>query len=102
MVHQSGRRLSERELRSAVGVVRSVRNTRRAGRWKDTAADHLHGPPLSALIEPQLARMSPQSLGLEGYEEMRAASGIVLLRYRVTRDGRLEARFPQETVGCDS
>jgi hypothetical protein len=35
---------------------------------------------LPPLIEPQLTGMSPQSLGLEGYEELSTASGIVFLR----------------------
>ena len=35
---------------------------------------------LPALIEPQLTGMSVQSLGLEGFEEVRTAQGIVFYR----------------------
>lgn len=35
---------------------------------------------LPAPIEPQLTGISPQSLGLEGYEEMQTVNGIVFVR----------------------
>ena len=83
-VYQRGRKLTEAELRSAVGVVgdvrihvvqtldgRSVLQAVCMGGSKDA---------LPALIEPQLTGMSVQSLGLEGFEEARTTEGIVFYR----------------------
>ena len=82
-VYQEGRRLSEAELRAAVCVVGDVRThvvqingkaVRQAICMGQTTAN------LPPLIEPQLTGISPLALGLEGYEEMRTASGIVFYR----------------------
>ncbi len=83
-VYQQGRKLSEPELRSAVGVVGDVRiHVVRAqdGRSvRQAICMALATEALPALIEPQLTGMSPLSLGLEGYEEARTPEGIVFYR----------------------
>jgi hypothetical protein len=82
-VFQQGRKLSEVELRAAVGVVGDVRTQvvhidgraiRQAVCMGQTTAS------LPPLIEPQLTGISPLALGLEGYEEVKTASGIVFYR----------------------
>ncbi len=83
-VYQQGRKLSERELRNAVGIVGDVRihverftdgrSVRKAVCFIGTTE------AIPALIEPQLTGISSLSLGLEGYEEMSTASGIVFVR----------------------
>ena len=89
-VYRQGRKLSEAELRAAVGVVgdlrtqivqidgRAVRQAVCMGGSKESL------PPL---IEPELTGISPLALGLEGYEEARTPGGIVFYRqgwwYRV-------------------
>jgi hypothetical protein len=43
----------------------------------------MHGPNTESLprrIEPELTGISPQALGLEGYEEVKTAVGIVFYR----------------------
>jgi hypothetical protein len=79
-VYQQGCKLSEAELRAAVGVVGDVR----------TQIVHIDGKEirqalcmggskesLPPLIEPQLTGISPLALGLEGYEEAQTPEGIV-------------------------
>ncbi len=82
-VYQEGRKLSERELREAEGVVGDVRThvvqingkaVRQAICMGQTTAN------LPPLIEPQLAGISPLALGLEGYEEVKTPNGIVCYR----------------------
>jgi len=82
-VYRHGRKLSERELREAEGVVvdvrtqvvqiegRAVRQAFCLGGSKESL------PPL---IEPQLTGISPLALGLEGYEEARTQDEIVFYR----------------------
>jgi hypothetical protein len=82
-VYQQGRKLSEAELRAAVGIVGDVR----------TQIVHIDGrairqavcmggskESLPPLIEPQLTGISPLALGLEGYEKAQTAEGIVFYR----------------------
>ncbi len=73
-VYQQGRKLTEAELRAAVGVVGDVRTQIVQINGKAIRQAVCMGgskKSLPPLIEPQLTGMSPQSLGLEGYEEMR-------------------------------
>src|SRR5580765_4369400 len=82
-VYQQGRKLSEKELRSAEGVVGDVRTQTVQINGRDVYQAICMGQTtynLPPLIEPQLTGISPLALGLEGYEEMRTASGIVFLR----------------------
>ena len=82
-VYQQGRKLSEAELRAAVGVVGDVRTQIVQINGKAVRQAVCMGgskESLPPLIEPQLTGISPLSLGLEGYEEMRTASGIVFYR----------------------
>ena len=82
-VYRQGRKLSEAELRAAVGVVGDVR----------TQIVHINGRPirqavcmggsmeaLPPLFEPHFTGMSPLALGLEGYEEVKTPEGIVCYR----------------------
>ena len=83
-VYQQGRKLSEVELRSPVGVVGDVRihvvQTRDGRSVRQAVCMGGSSQALPPLIEPQLTGISPQSLGLEGYEEMRTVGGIVFYR----------------------
>ena len=82
-VYQQGRKLTEAELRAAAGVVGDVRiHTVQVNGREIRQAVCMGGSKesLPPLIEPQLTGMSPQSLGLEGYEEALTAAGIVFYR----------------------
>ena len=82
-VYQQGRKLSEAELRAAVGIVGDVRlQTVQINGKAVLQAVCMGGSKesLPPLIEPQLTGLSPQSLGLEGYEEVKTADGIVFYR----------------------
>jgi hypothetical protein len=77
-VYQQGQKLTEAELRAAVGVLGDARTLvvqisgaaiRQAVRMGQTTAS------LPPLIEPQLTGISPLALGLEGYEEARTPRG---------------------------
>jgi len=80
-VYDRGRKLSELELRQAervegVCVYRPVLQP--DGRSvREAICFDLTREALPALLEPQLVGMSPQSIGLEGYEEAKTAAGIV-------------------------
>jgi hypothetical protein len=83
LVYDKGRKLSEAQLRSAPGVLGDVRThivqingkaVRQAICMGQTTAN------LPPLIEPQLTGISPLALGLEGYEEVKTAEGIVCYR----------------------
>jgi hypothetical protein len=82
-VYQQGRKLSEAELRAAVGVVGDVRTQIVQINGKAIRQAVCMGgskESLPPLIEPQLTGISPLALGLEGYEEISTASGIVFYR----------------------
>ena len=82
-VYQRGRKLSERELREAEGVVGDVRlqtvviNGRSIRQAVCMAGSKESLPPL---IEPQLTGISPLALGLEGYAAAKTPEGIVFYR----------------------
>jgi hypothetical protein len=82
-VYDKGRKLSESELRSAVGVVGDVRtqtvhiNVRDVDQAVCMGQTTANLPPL---VEPRLTGMSPLALGLEGYEEVKTPGGIVFYR----------------------
>jgi len=83
-VYHRGLKLSERELRTADGVLGDVRiqivqqPDGRSVREAICMGQTMHELP--RLLEPQLAGISTLALGLEGYEEARTASGIVFYR----------------------
>ncbi len=81
----STRKLSDRELRDAAGIVGDVRiHVERFTDGRSVRKAVCIGgttEALPALIKPELAGMSPLSLGLEGFEEIQTASGIVFLRW---------------------
>ena len=82
-VYQQGRKLSEAELRAAVGVVGDVRlQTVQINGREIRQAVCMGGSTesLPPLIEPQLTEISPLALGLEGYEEVKTPAGIVFYR----------------------
>jgi hypothetical protein len=82
-VYQQGRKLSEAELRTAVGVVGDVRTQTVQINGKALRQAVCMGgskESLPPLIEPQLTGISPLALGLEGYEEVKAPEGIVFYR----------------------
>lgn len=83
-VYQQGRKLSEAELHSTVGVVGDVRiHVVQAPDSRFVRQAVCMGgstQALPALIEPQLTGISPLALGLAGYEEAQTAEGIVLYR----------------------
>jgi hypothetical protein len=82
-VYQQGRKLSEAELRTAVGIVGDVRiHTEEINGRSVRKAVCMGGSyeALPALIEPQLTGISPLALGLEGYEQAKTAEGIVFYR----------------------
>ena len=82
-VYQQGRKLSEAELRAAVGVVGDVRTqvVRINGRAiRQAVCMGGSTESLPALIEAQLTGISPLAFGLEGYEEARTPEGIVFYR----------------------
>ena len=83
LVYQHGPKLSERELRSAEGVVGDVRtqtvlvNGREVNQAICMGQTTSNLPPL---LEPHFTGMSPLALGLEGYEEVKTPAGIVFYR----------------------
>ena len=82
-VYQQGRKLSEAELRAAVGVVGDVRTQVVQIDGKAIRQAVCMGgskESLPPLIEPQLTGISPLALGLEGYEEAQTPDGIVFYR----------------------
>ena len=83
-VYQQGRKLSERELRTAEGVVGDVRihivQTQDGRSVRQAILMALTTEALPPLFEPQLTGISTLALGLEGYEEVKTAGGIVYYR----------------------
>ena len=83
-VYHRGLKLSERELRREEGAVGDVRIQivqQPDGRSVcEAICMGLTKSELPRLFEPQLAGISTQSLGLEGYEEVKNADGIVYYR----------------------
>ncbi len=82
-VYHQGRKLSERELRNAVGVVGDVRTQIVQINGKAIRQVVCMGgskESLPPLIEPKLTGISPLALGLEGHEEAQTAEGIVFYR----------------------
>ena len=82
-VYDHGRKLSEKELRSAPGVVGDVRTHSVLINGKEVCQAVCMGgskPALPPLIEPRFTGMSTLALGLEGYEEARTPAGIVFYR----------------------
>ena len=83
-VYQQGRKLSERELRTAEGVVGDVRihvvQTHDGRSVRQAILMALTSEALPPLIEPELTGISTLALGLEGYEEVTTADGIVYYR----------------------
>ena len=82
-VYDRGRKLSEKELRSAEGVVGDVRTQTVTIGGKDVhQAVCIAGSweALPPLLEPRFTGMSPLALGLEGYEEVKTPEGIVFYR----------------------
>ena len=82
-VYQQGRKLSERELRQAEGIVGDVRihvvQTQDGRSVRQAICMDVTMQALPPLIEPQLAGLSTLALGLE-YEEVKTADGIVHYR----------------------
>jgi hypothetical protein len=72
-------KLSDAELRNAVGGVVSNVRTQRAHQWKGDLGGICLGSkePLPPLIEPQLTGISPLGLGLDGYEEGQTPAGVI-------------------------
>ena len=83
-VYHRGRKLSDRELRRAEGILGDVRIQISHGKdgrpIRQAICFAVTSEALPPLFEPQLTGMSVQSLGLEGYEEMETTSGIVFVR----------------------
>jgi len=82
-VYQHGRKLSEKELRSAEGVLGDVRTHTVLINGKEVHKAVCMGGStevLPPLIEPRFTGMSPLALGLEGYEEVKTPDGIVYYR----------------------
>src|SRR4030095_14319474 len=82
-VYQQVCKLSEDELRAAVGVVGDVRTevvqiNGKAIRQAVCMGDSKESLP--PLLEPQLTGISPLALRLEGYEEAQTPGGIVFYR----------------------
>jgi hypothetical protein len=83
LAYDKGRKLSEKELRSADGVVGDVRihcvqvNGKQV---RQAVCFALTTESLPPLFEPQLTGISPLALGLEGYEEVKTPAGIVFYR----------------------
>jgi hypothetical protein len=78
-----GRKLSEKELRSAEGVLGDVRTHTVLINGKEIHKAVCMGGSTEALpplIEPQLTGISPLALGLEGYEEAQTPGGTVFYR----------------------
>ena len=83
-VYEQGRKLTERELRNAEGVIGDVRIQvvlKPDGRSvRQAICMALTTEALPPLFEPQLTGISTLALGLEGFEEARTASGVVFYR----------------------
>jgi len=83
-VYERGRKLTERELRRAENVVGDVRIQivqKPDGRSvRQAICMSLTTGALPPLFEPQLVGISTLALGLEGYEEVKNADGIVYYR----------------------
>ena len=82
-VYDRGRKLSEKELRSAEGVVGDVRTQSVMFNGKEihqAVCMTLTTESLPPLYEPRFTGMSPLALGLEGYEEVKTPAGIVFYR----------------------
>jgi hypothetical protein len=82
-VYDHGRKLSEKELRSAEGVIGDVRTHTVTINGKGVNQAVCMGQTtqnLPPLFEPQLTGISPLALGLEGYEEVKTPAGIVCYR----------------------
>ena len=82
-VYQHGRKLSEKELRSAEGVVGDVRTHSVMINGKEIQQAVCMGGSsevLPSLIEPRFTGMSTLALALEGYEEVKTPAGIVFYR----------------------
>jgi len=83
-VYQQGRKLSERELRSAERVAGDVRihvvQTQDGRSVRQVISMALTTEALPPLFEPQITGISTLALGLEGYEEVKTADGIVHYR----------------------
>ena len=82
-VYDRGRKLSEKELRSAEGVVGDVRTYSVLLNGKEVHKAVCMGGStevLPPLIEPRFTGVSPLALSLEGYEEVQTPAGIVLYR----------------------
>ena len=83
-VYHRGVKLSERELRREEGVLGDVRiqivqqPDGRPVREAICVGQTMHELP--RLLEPQLAGISTLALGLEGYEEIKNADGLVYYR----------------------
>jgi hypothetical protein len=83
LVYDKGRKLSEKELRSADGVTGCVRTHTATVNGKDIYQAVCMGGSteiLPPLFDPQFTGMSPLALGLEGYEEVKTSAGIVFYR----------------------
>jgi len=83
LVYDKGRKLSEKELRSAEGVVGDVRTQTVQINGRDVYQAICMGQTtynLPPLLEPRFTGMSPLALGLEGYEEVKTPNGIVCYR----------------------
>jgi len=83
-VYHRGLKLSERELRHAEGVLGDVRIQivqQADGRSvREAICIALTSQSLPRLLEPQLTGICSLALGLEGYEEVKNADGIVYYR----------------------
>ena len=83
-VYHRGLKLSERELRREEGVLGDVRIQivqQPDGRSvREAICIALTTQCLPRLLEPQLVGISTQALGLEGYEEIKNADGLVYYR----------------------
>jgi hypothetical protein len=82
-IRNKGRKLTEKELRAAEGIVGDVRTQTVHINGRDVYQAVCMGQTtanLPPLIEPQLTGISPLALGLEGYEEVKTPEGVVCYR----------------------
>jgi hypothetical protein len=82
-VYDKRRKLTEKELRAAEGIVGDVRTETVHINGRDVYQAVCMGQTtasLPPLIEPLLTGISPLAMGLEGYEELKTPEGIVCYR----------------------
>lgn len=101
-VYQQGRKLSERDLRNAVGVVGDVRiqvvQAQDGRPVRQATCTALTTEGLPALIEAQLTGMIPVSLRLEGFEEVQTTGGVVFYRQGLAVQDAIERCTITEAV----